>query len=145
MTTTPEQLPTPKRSVGRPRKPCPQEVMLPGEPEPVPLAHAVKYYASLGVDRKSIASYFGTTNETMSKWFDENEELQLAFDAGKEVERSNLHNVLYRAAINGNVVPAMFLLKAKHGYREQGADADGAASRVNIVFNIPAPVNAKEY
>ena len=128
--------------LGRPRKPVPTEIVLPGHAEPVPFVDAVKYYATLGVTLKGMATYFGTSYETFSKWLAENEDVQLAMDAGREVERANLHNVLYRAAMAGGVVPALFLLKARHGYVEgQQSDIGGKNSKVNITVNMPASNN----
>ena len=127
--------------LGRPRKPVPTEVMVPGEPNPVPFVQAVKYYASIGIDKKWMGSYFGTSDKTFSKWLDEDEDIQMAFDAGKEVERANLHNVLYRAAMAGSVVPALFLLKARHGYVEGQQHESSGGSKVNITVNMPASTN----
>lgn len=77
----------------------------------------------------------GTSADVLARWLDEHPELKSAFDEGREKERASLHNVLYEAAMAGAVVPALFLLKARHGYQE--GQQDGQANRVSVTFNIP--------
>ena len=44
--------------------------------------------------------------------------VQEAIDRGRAVEHDKLVGVLHDLAMEGQYVPAMFLLKARHGYRE---------------------------
>ncbi len=63
---------------------------------------------------------------------------------GREAERLTLHNVLYEQATkNGNIVAAMFLLKARHGYRE--GDQSTEANRVSINFTMPGALSPGEF
>jgi len=67
-----------------------------------------------------------------------------ALDQGREKERHTLHNVLYTAATeSGNTTAAMFLLKARHGYRE--GDQNEQANRVNIVFQLPGAMKLDQF
>ncbi len=60
-------------------------------------------------------------------------------EQGREEERHALHNRLYRMAMEGEgrdaAIAAMFLLKARHGYREGDTREEG---RVAGTFNMPA-------
>ena len=70
--------------------------------------------------------------------------LRQAFDRGRETERHTLHNVLYRAATElGNTTAAMFLLKARHGYRE--GDQGEQANRVQITFTLPGAMQPEQF
>ncbi len=41
---------------------------------------------------------------------------------------------------------AMFLLKARHSYRDQGpTDGSGDGARVAVQINIPAPLSSEAY
>ncbi len=62
---------------------------------------------------------------------------------GEEQERQSLHNALYSKAMNGDGPSAMFLLKARHGYREGDQREEG--NRVAITFNLPGAMTAEQY
>jgi hypothetical protein len=66
---------------------------------------------------------------------EEDTELAEAFERGRETERHNLHNKLYRQGMAGLAIASMFLLKARHGYRE--GDQSDQSNRVAITFNLP--------
>jgi hypothetical protein len=52
----------------------------------------------------------------------------------------------YRQAIESkNTTAAIFLLKARHGYRDIGPTDGGPDARVAIQVNIPAPMTAEQY
>lgn len=83
----------------------------------------------------------GCSMQVLDRWMDENPALKEAFSQGREKERQMLHDVLTNAAKSGNVVAAIFLTKARHGYIEGQQEAQ--ANRVSVTFNIPAatPLN----
>ncbi|UZO97645.1 Hypothetical protein RMHFA_05589 [Roseomonas mucosa] len=55
---------------------------------------------------------------------------------GRDAEHNTLFNALFKAATEkGNATAAMFLLKARHGYRE--GDQSDIANRVSITFALP--------
>jgi hypothetical protein len=57
--------------------------------------------------------------------------VQEAIDRGRAVEHDRLVGVLHEQAMAGQYVPAMFLLKARHGYRE----GDAFEANVNVSVN----------
>lgn len=67
-----------------------------------------------------IAKHFSVSAPTLKRWMEEDDELQEAFDMGRETERQALHASIYQSAMAGKPanVNAFFLLKARHGYRE---------------------------
>jgi hypothetical protein len=100
--------------------------------------------ASTGFTKRGIARHFQVTEPTLNRWFDEDETLHDAFLQGRESERQALHNVLYKLAVEEkDKVSAMFLLKARHGYRE--GDQQEQANRVSITFNLPGALSADQY
>jgi hypothetical protein len=100
--------------------------------------------AATGHSKRGIAAYFGVSVETFERWMDEDEDLREAFANGRENERHALHNSLYVAAIDkGNPTAAMFLLKARHGYRE--GDQAEQGNKVSITFNLPGAMTAEQY
>ncbi len=113
-----------KLQMGRPRK----------EPPP-DAAEVIRQATATGASKLGTAMALGVNADVLIRWLDESPELKAAFDEGREKERATLHNVLYLAAMAGAVVPALFLLKARHGYVE--GEQDGQANRVSITFNIP--------
>jgi hypothetical protein len=106
-------------------------------------AAEIRTLAATGFSKVGVASHFGVAVETLDRWLEENEMLRECFAAGREDERQSLHNALYRKAMNGDGPAAMFLLKARHGYRE--GDQSQEANRVAITFNLPGALKADEY
>jgi len=113
-----------KLQLGRPRK----------EP-PADAADVIRLATSTGASKIGVAMALGASFDVLARWLDESPELKAAFSEGREKERASLHNVLYEAAMAGAVVPALFLLKARHGYQE--GQQEGQANRVSVTFNIP--------
>jgi len=118
-----------------------------GRPLKQPPADAEKVIRELSATGHAIigiAQALGTSKDTLARWFDENETLKAALDQGREKERHTLHNVLYQAAtVDKNCTAAMFLLKARHGYRE--GDQNEQANRVNIVFQLPGAMPLDQF
>ena len=100
--------------------------------------------AADGFSVLGIARRMDVAKETLAKWMDADPALQEAFEQGREAERYALHNLLYRQAMeNGNATAAMFLLKARHGYRE--GDQSGQASRVNVTIALPGAMTLQQF
>jgi hypothetical protein len=110
-------------------------------PRKYPPANAVAETESLAAQGYSIigiARSLGVSKETFKRWCEEDEALQEAFEVGRETERQALHALIVQSAVmnkpaNAN---AMFLLKARHGYRE----FDSAATKVDVNLNAPTNV-----
>lgn len=100
--------------------------------------------SSTGFSKQGVARHFGVNLQTFNRWLEEDDVLAEAFAVGREQERQSLHNVLYRLAIDEkDKVSAMFLLKARHGYKE--GDQQESANRVSITFNLPGAMKPDEY
>ncbi|HEY6643659.1 hypothetical protein [Povalibacter sp.] len=114
--------------IGRPRK-------LP----PADAAQRIQQLAAEGCNKVNLAAQLGTSVKTFNEWLGADESLQLAFSVGRERERNELHQILLRDARDGEKpnVNAIFLLKARHAYRE-GDIGDDVAARFNVTINLPA-------
>ena len=100
--------------------------------------------AAGGFSVVGVAQALGTSKDTLARWFDEYPELKTAMDEGRETERHMLHNKLCRLAIeHDNASAAMFLLKARHGYRE--GDQGETANRVSINFTLPGAMSLDQF
>lgn len=116
----------------------------PRKPIPANAAKLIEEAAANGADVRGIAYCVGINKDTFQRWLTECPELRAAYERGRERERAVLHNSLYRAATEqGNVIAAMFLLKARHGYRE--GDQGESGNRVSITFSLPGALNLNDY
>ena len=121
------------KPTGRPR----------GRP-PHDAAARIEKLAAEGWALAGIAKTLGMDVSTLKLRMADHPELQAGFDNGRETERRALHNSLYVAAIEkGQIAAAMFLLKARHGYRE--GDQSDTANRVSIEFRLPGAMKPAEY
>lgn len=108
-------------------------------------AQIIEQMASEGYSRRNIAKGLGIGYDLFLVWLEQYPELEEALQLGKDKEHKELHNALYKAATEqGNVTAAIFLLKARHGYRE--GDQSDTSNKVAITFQLPAPAqNADDY
>lgn len=107
-------------------------------------AEKLREMAGDGVNKVGLAYGLGTTVETLNKWLELYPELQAAIDQGREREHKALHNSLYKAAVEGgNVTAAIFLLKARHGYRE--GDQSEIGNRVSVTFEVPGAMRLEDF
>lgn len=107
-------------------------------------AHKLLSMSADGVNKKGLAFGLGTTVETLNRWLEIYPDLQQAVDEGREREHKALHNALYKAAVDGgNVTAAIFLLKARHGYRE--GDQSEVANKVSISFQLPGAMRLEDF
>lgn len=115
----------------------------PSEP-PADAADRICALASDGFSIIGIARQMGVGKDAFAGWLDRNPALKDAFDAGREMERHALHNLLYRQAMEqGNATAAMFLLKARHGYREGDQSAQG--DRVSVTIALPGAMTLQQF
>jgi len=111
---------------------------------PANAAETLLELAASGYNKKGLAYRLGTTVETLNKWLEIHPELQQALDEGREREHHALFNALYENATKGgNVTAAIFLLKARHGYRE--GDQSEIANKVSINFQLPGALRLEDF
>ncbi len=111
---------------------------------PSSAADEILTLAATGFSMRGIAAHFRCSVSTVNSWFEKFPRLAEAFANGRERERRALHSRLYKLAIeDGDKVAAIFLLKARHGYRE--GDQQDQANRVAITFNLPGAMTPEQY
>lgn len=111
---------------------------------PAGAADLIRALAADGFSVIGTAHRLGVGKDAFHRWLDEYPELKEAFDQGREEERHALHNLLYRQAMEqGNATAAMFLLKARHGYKE--GDQSAQASRVNVTIALPGAMTLQQF
>lgn len=120
----------------------------PRKEPPADAAHHIRAFAADGFSIVGISEKFGVDRKTLERWLTDFPELREAFDRGREKERHTLHNRLYRIAMEGDdekaaSIAAMFLLKARHGYKE--GDPGDQANRVSVTFNLPGALSREDF
>lgn len=91
----------------------------------------------------SIAAALGMSARVMRECRKRQPEVEEAFAEGLGGLEHELIHSLLKAARNGNVAAAMFLLKCRHGYRETGQT--DSAPKVAVQINLPAAMDARAY
>lgn len=106
---------------------------------PKDAAEVILDMSARGFSQIGIASHFHVVVSTFKRWIEENEALSEAYEQGKETERQYLHSLIVQCAVQGKPANAnaMFLLKARHGYREFDSQY---SAKVNVAVNAPQPV-----
>jgi hypothetical protein len=113
-------------------------------PAPTDAGERIRALAADGFSMVGIASGFGVSKDQLDAWLEREPALREAFDAGREEERRALHNKLYRLAMEKDNAPAaMFLLKARHGYRE--GDQSDQGNRVNVTIALPGAMTLQQF
>lgn len=107
-------------------------------------AEIVEKLASKGLSEINIAKGLGVTGPVWLRWRKEYPELSEAWQRGRAVEHDALFSVLFEAATKSkNIVAAMFLLKTRHGYRE---NADFTIqNKVAVTFEVPGALKPDVY
>lgn len=124
--------PSPRKRTGRPPKRPPADA-----------AARIREMSAEGHSTVAIAQQLGVGRKTLDKWRAEFPALDEAYREGVDRERYTLHSVLAEKAKAGNIVAAMFLLKARHGYRE--GDQSDQGGRVAIQINLPGPMTLDQF
>lgn len=117
-----------------------------GRPPKRPPADAAERIRALSAEGHStvgIAQQLGVGRKTFDKWRAEFPDLDEAYREGVETERYELHSGLVAKAKAGNIVAAMFLLKARHGYRE--GDQGDAGGRVSVTIALPGAMTLQQF
>lgn len=98
---------------------------------------------SEGWPEYAIGWQLGMCKDTWIRLKDEDSRVIEALDKGRAREQVWLVKALKKAAQEGNPASAIFLLKARHGFKE--ADHNPISDRVNIIFNVPAALGQGQY
>ena len=105
-------------------------------------ADRIREWSAGGSSVKAIARSLGVSLETLNVWMERHPKLRDAMDAGRDEEHTLLRDALIRQLDKGPVA-AIFLLKARHGYRE--GDQSETANRVSINFTLPAAIPLAQF
>lgn len=111
---------------------------------PVHTPDRIRALAADGFSIVGVAASLGVSKDQLQAWMTRDPALQDAFDQGREQERRALHNQLYRLAMEEkHASAAMFLLKARHGYRE--GDQGDHGNRVNVTIALPGAMTLQQF
>ena len=91
----------------------------------------------------TIAAALGVSRRTLGEAMERQPELKEAFALGRAALETELAAALLDKARAGNLVAAIFLLKAMCGWRE-GEARDGL-TKVAIQINLPPPLSQADY
>ena len=103
----------------------------------------VQELAQRGCTERQIAQALGLSMSTFQKRKKEDQQLTEALALGREVEESALVGALYEQCMKGVSIACMFLLKARHGYRE-GFKLEHEHN-VQVAFQLPAALGKEQY
>ncbi len=101
----------------------------------------VRKLAAESYPLRSIARVLGIGLGTFQRLMDRQEEVRAALEEGRAEEERALVADLRTASTKGNIVAAIFLLKARHGYRE----GDALDQRPNVIINLPDAATPEAY
>ena len=123
--------------MGRPRKHLPRNGLA-----------IIRDCASRGVREIDVAKALGMSYRTWKKLRDADPEAKAAWLEAKSIEHDTLYGHAYEIATDpkhpARPTMLMFLLKARHDYRDHGP-TDGAEAGVNINLTLPPALDPKQY
>lgn len=100
--------------------------------------------ASQGNDQRTMAKALGISGAVLRHLRDGDEQVREAWDRGLGALASELTHHLLRAARKGNITAAIYLTKARLGWRE-GDAPEGNRQAVQVNINLPSPLEREEY
>ena len=112
------------------------------EPQPGD-ADQIYRLATSGHGVRSIASHIQIGLETFMRWLKEHKEIKFAYQAGLAEEEQEIVTELRKILKGGNATPGIFLLKARHGWREGESQVED--NRVQISVQLPASLTPDQY
>jgi hypothetical protein len=110
-------------------------------PGPDDLA-VIEKMAAVGHAQRSIAKRCGVVLSTFQRWLKDYPEVKEAYENGLAAEHDTLVSGLAQQAAKGNIVAAIFLLKARHGYVEGQQVQD---NRVAVQITLPGAMTQENY
>lgn len=103
----------------------------------------VRFYADGGLGLATICERIGMTREQFSKAMRRQPEVAEILAQGKANEEFELKECLMNMARRGNVVAAIFMLKARHGWNDREQQGEVVNQKLQIVIN--APLSPEDY
>ena len=100
--------------------------------------------AATGWTEKGIARQLGIDEKTWRRLKAEEPLIADALDQGREEEHHALFTKLYDKAMkgDGDTIALLFLLKARHGYKE---GSEVAPNQVAVVFQVPGALSPEQW
>lgn len=105
----------------------------------------VEELAARGVAEATIAKALGMSKDAFRSVKRRDPAVQEAIDRGRAVEHDKLVGVLFEQAMSGQYVPAMFLLKTRHGYREGEQVGVNVSVETGGVLVVPQKQSMEEF
>lgn len=103
----------------------------------------IEQLSAAGNANVTIAKALGTSATVLKALLSDDERVALAYDVGKARLADELTDILLSHARDGNVTAAIFLSKARLGWRDVGPATVQTAVAVNIT--IPAPMSDADF
>ena len=111
---------------------------------PKSAAKIVRELTSKGCLEVTIAKSLGVSRDTYQIWRDDYPEIRQAWEEGRGIEHDALVGALFESATKQkNVTAAIFLLKARHGYRENQDIT--IQNKVAVTFEVPGALKPDIY
>ena len=111
------------------------------EVQPVGL-ELIEEMAKEGMDNTTIHSALGIAKDTFRLMRQRQPDVLDALDRGRAALADELTHILLTKARSGNIIAAIFLAKARCGWREGEPPPD---TRPNVIINLPESHSPEEY
>lgn len=98
-----------------------------------------------GRDMNSIAAALGIGKDVFRRLRQTDDQAQEAMDQGRAALGDELTDILLRHAREGMTVAAIYLTKARLGWREGEAMPGGTVNNTQINISIPPPMSDDEF
>ena len=89
-----------------------------------------------GLTHEQIAKLVGCNAKTLRKHF------QHALETGRERLTMDIGSQLYKKAMNGDTISAIFLAKTKGGFQEK-VEHEGIPNQISVSFSLDPPKDMK--
>ncbi|MGA7523484.1 MAG: hypothetical protein WBW84_13585 [Acidobacteriaceae bacterium] len=100
-------------------------------------AETIEGLAGKGHSTIGVAKHFNVACSTVKRWFTEDQDLQDAYDKGRDSYRQALEEQIVAMGLAGkNCGGLIFLMKAKFGL----FDVPQSGTKVDVAVNVPQPV-----
>lgn len=105
----------------------------------------IEQWAANGATLKGIAAKLRMDRGTLVECRKRQPEIDERLAIGGGVHETELVDILTEKARGGETVAALFLLKARHGWREGDARDGGAGGQVNVQIILPDSLSPEQY